>query len=144
MFRKGLSKAKITALAVALCMISMSLKEEGALASASSRELYTWPVPTSSQIEKNYSDEYDGSAHGVIVKVNDSAWDGKAIVSGINTSYGQTVTTTGTYDTDYTLKPTYTDYSSSAKTVYYKVTGGTYYEDYTGSGDIFDSAFGTL
>ena len=45
MLKRGLSKAKITALAVALCMISMSVKEEGILASASSGVRYTWPVP---------------------------------------------------------------------------------------------------
>ena len=60
MLKKGLSKAKITALAVALCMISMSLKEEGALASADGSVYYTWPVPSSATIDKNYGKGYDG------------------------------------------------------------------------------------
>lgn len=60
MLGKGLSKAKITALAIALCMISMSLKEEGALASASGSVYYTWPVPSSATIAKNYGKGYDG------------------------------------------------------------------------------------
>ena len=60
MLKKGFSKAKITALAVALCMISMSIKEEGILASASAGVRYTWPVPASSQIDKNYGEGYDG------------------------------------------------------------------------------------
>ena len=83
----------------------------------------------------NYNAAYDASAHGVKVKVNDSVWDGATIVSGTTTSYGQSVTTTGVYNTNYTLKPTYTNVQSST-TIYYKVTGGTYYEDYTGSGTV--------
>ncbi len=84
----------------------------------------------------NYSAAYDGSAHGVTVKVNDSAWDGKTIVSGTSTSYGTTVTSNGSYNTNYTLSPTYTDFTNGAKTVYYKITGGTYYNDYTGTGTV--------
>ena len=60
MLKRGLSKAKITALAVALCMISMSIKEEGILASANSNVRYTWPVPISTQIDKNYEEGNDG------------------------------------------------------------------------------------
>ncbi|MBE5935449.1 MAG: hypothetical protein E7262_06615 [Lachnospiraceae bacterium] len=60
MLRKKLGKAKITALAVALCMISMSIKEEGILASASSSVRYTWPVPASTTIDKKYGEGYDG------------------------------------------------------------------------------------
>ncbi len=60
MLNKGFSKAKITTLAVALCMISMSIKEEGILASASAGVRYTWPVPVSSQIDKYYGEGYDG------------------------------------------------------------------------------------
>ena len=91
---------------------------------------------TLSVTRTNYSAQYDAAAHGVIVKVNNSDWDGKTIVSGTSTSYGTTVTSTGAYNTNYTLSPTYTDYAASARTVYYKVTGGTYYKDYTGSGTV--------
>ena len=91
---------------------------------------------TLSVTRTNYSAQYDGSAHGVTVKVTNSDWDGKTIVSGTTTSYGTTVTSNGAYNTNYTLSPTYTDYAASARTVYYKVTGGTYYKDYTGSGTV--------
>ena len=91
---------------------------------------------TLSVTRTNYSAQYDGSAHGVIVKVTNSDWDGKTIVSGTTTSYGTTVTSNGAYNTNYTLSPTYTDYAASARTVYYKVNGGTYYKDYTGSGTV--------
>lgn len=60
MFKKGFSKAKFTALAVALCAVAMSMKE-GTLASANNGQpTYMWPVPESSQILKEYSDTYDG------------------------------------------------------------------------------------
>lgn len=60
MFKKGLSKAKITTLAVALCLIYMGMREEGTLASASGQPTYLWPVPESTQISKEYSEAYDG------------------------------------------------------------------------------------
>ena len=60
MFKKGLSKTKITTLAVALCLIYMGMREQGTLASASGQPTYLWPVPGSSKIIKEYSDTYDG------------------------------------------------------------------------------------
>ena len=39
----------------------------------------------------------------------------------------------GAVNTAYNLSPSYTDYTNGAKTVYYKVTGGKYYNDKTGS-----------
>ena len=80
-----------------------------------------------------YSGAYDGSVHYAKIKVTKSDWDGKTIVSGETTSYGQSVATNGAYNTDYDLKLGYTDYTNGAKTVYYKITGGTYYNDLTGS-----------
>ena len=61
MFTKGLSKAKITALAVALCMISMGMRENSTVANASSlKTTYMWPVPDSTEIINPYSEENDG------------------------------------------------------------------------------------
>ena len=82
----------------------------------------------------NYSGNYDGSAHGAKVKVTSSEWNGKTIVSGTSTSYGKTVTSTGVKNTDYALLPTYTDVID--KTIYYKVTGGDYYNDKTGTATV--------
>ena len=39
-------------------------------------------------------------------------------------------------DTSYNLSPGYKDFTNGAKTVYYKVTGGTYYNDATGSATV--------
>ena len=80
-----------------------------------------------------YSGEYDGSNHYAKIKVTKSDWDGATIVSGPTTSYGNTVTTSGQYNVDYNLKPGYSSFTNGAKTIYYKVTGGTYYNDLTGS-----------
>lgn len=57
---KGLSKVKITALAVALGVIFMGMREEGTLASANGQPTYLWPVPESSQISREYSESNDG------------------------------------------------------------------------------------
>lgn len=57
---KGLSKVKITALAVALGVIFMGMREEGTLASANGQTTYLWPVPESTQILKEYSEANDG------------------------------------------------------------------------------------
>ena len=60
MFKKGFSKTKFTALAVALCAVAMSM-QDGTLASANNGQpTYLWPVPNSSNIAKEYSDTYDG------------------------------------------------------------------------------------
>ena len=84
----------------------------------------------------NGSRAYNGSALYATVKVTSANWDGKTIVSGTSTSYGNTVTSTGAVNTAYNLLPGYTDFTNGAKTVYYKVTGGTYYNDKTGSGTV--------
>ena len=81
--------------------------------------------------EVNYSGTWDNSSHSSSVKVTKSDWDGKTIVSGTSTSYGTTVTSNGAANTTYNLK-TATDYTAST-TIYYKVTGGTYYNDYEDS-----------
>ena len=80
-----------------------------------------------------YSGTYDGSEHYATIKVNSGSWNGQTIVSGIGTSYGNTVTSTGVTGTTYNLLPSRTDASTAAQTIYYKVTGGTYYKDSTGS-----------
>ena len=80
-----------------------------------------------------YSGTYNGSEHYATIKVNSGSWNGQTIVSGIGTSYGNTVTSTGVTGTTYNLLPSRTDASTTAQTIYYKVTGGTYYKDSTGS-----------
>ena len=84
----------------------------------------------------NYSAAYDGSEHYATIKVTSSEWTGAMIVSGTSTSYGTDVTTNGTVNTSYDLKPGYIDFTDGAKTVYYKVTGGAYYNDKTGSATV--------
>ena len=81
--------------------------------------------------EVNYSGTYDGSAHSSTIKVTSSGWDGKNIVSGTSTSYGTSITTNGATNTVYTLKEA-TNYTAST-TIYYKITGGTNYNDYEDS-----------
>ena len=80
-----------------------------------------------------YSGKYDGKEHYATIKVNSGSWNGQTIVSGIGTSYGNTVTSTGVTVTTYNLLPSRTNASTAAQTIYYKVTGGTYYKDSTGS-----------
>ena len=80
-----------------------------------------------------YNGSYNGTAHNATIKVNSGSWNGQTIVSGIGTSYGNTVTSTGVTGTTYNLLPSRTDASTTAQTIYYKVTGGTYYKDSTGS-----------
>ena len=80
-----------------------------------------------------YSGKYDGKEHYATIKVNSGSWNGQTIVSGIGTSYGNTVTSTGVTGTTYNLLPSRTNASTAAQTIYYKVTGGTYYKDSTGS-----------
>ena len=80
-----------------------------------------------------YSGKYDGKEHYATIKVNSVSWNGQTIVSGIGTSYGNTVTSTGVTGTTYNLLPSRTNASTAAQTIYYKVTGGTYYKDSTGS-----------
>ena len=75
---------------------------------------------------------YSGSAQYAKIKVTKSDWDGATIVSGTTTSYGQSVTTSGVYNTNYNLKPGYTNVQAQT-TIYYKITGGTYYNDLEGS-----------
>lgn len=82
-------------------------------------------------VESSYSGTYDGSAHSSTVKVTSSGWDGATIVCGTSTSYGTTVTSSGVTNTEYAVK-TATNYTAST-TIYYKITGGTNYNDYTDS-----------
>ena len=82
----------------------------------------------------NYNSAYDGSDHGLKVKVTSADWTGGTIQSGTSTSYGENLAN-AVYNTEYTLNPTYTNYTTS-KTIYFKVPGGTYYNDYTGSGTV--------
>ena len=84
----------------------------------------------------NYNAAYDGSTHYATIKVTSASWDGATIVSGTSTSYGTNVTTSGAVNTSYNLSPGYDDFTNGAKTVYYKVTGGTYYNDKTGSATV--------
>ena len=79
-------------------------------------------------VEVNYSNAYDGSSHSSSIKVTSPNWDGKVIVSGTSTSYGTTVTNAGAVNTVYNLK-TATNYTPLT-TIYYKITGGTNYNDY--------------
>lgn len=81
--------------------------------------------------EVNYSGIYNGSPHSSSITVTSPNWDGKVIVSGTSTSYGTTVTNAGTVNTVYNLK-TAKDYTPST-TIYYKITGGTNYNDYADS-----------
>ena len=81
--------------------------------------------------EVNYSNAYDGSSHSSSIKVTSPNWDGKIIVSGTSTSYGTTVTNAGAVNTVYNLK-TATNYTPLT-TIYYKITGGTNYNDYADS-----------
>ncbi len=83
----------------------------------------------------NYNGTYNGQEHGATVKVYSQYWDGATIVSGTTTSYGSTVTSSGAVGTTYTLLPKYTGITNAA-TVYFKITGGTYYNDYTGSATV--------
>ena len=80
-----------------------------------------------------YSAAYDGSTHYATIKVTSADWDGSTIVSGTSTSYGETVTSSGVVNTNYNLSPGYKDFTNGAKNIYYKVTGGIYYNDKTGS-----------
>ena len=84
----------------------------------------------------NYNAAYDGNTHYATINVTSSAWNGSTIVSGTSTSYGTNVTTSGVVNTSYNLKPGYSDFTDGTKTVYYKVTGGTYYNDKTGSATV--------
>lgn len=79
----------------------------------------------------SYSGEWDGSNHSSTVRVENDDWTGKTIVKGSSTSYGTTVTTTGAPDTVYALQ-TASAYTAKT-TIYYKITGDTNYNDYTGS-----------
>ena len=84
---------------------------------------------TLSVTEVNYSGVYDGLSHSSSITVTSANWDGKTIVSGTSTSYGTTVTSTGAVNSEYNLK-TATNYTALT-TIYYKITGGTNYNDYT-------------
>ena len=82
--------------------------------------------------EVNYSGTYDGSEHKSTVKVTSAGWDGATIKSGTTSgTYGTTVTSSGVVGTAYALK-TATNYTAST-TVYYKITGGTNFNDYEDS-----------
>ena len=81
--------------------------------------------------EVNYNAAYDGNSHSSTVKVNSGGWNGKTIVYGASTSYGNTATSSGVTGTAYALH-TATNYTAST-TVYYKITGGTNHNDYTDS-----------
>ena len=77
---------------------------------------------------------YDGNAHNATVKVNSASWDGKTIVSGTSTSYGNTVTSAGVTGTTYNLLPSRT--AQGTTSISYKITGGSYYNDFTGDSSV--------
>ena len=77
-----------------------------------------------------YNGSYNGTAHNATIKVNSVSWDGQTIVSGTSTSYGNTVTSEGVKATAYNLLPSKTD--AGTYPIYYKVTGGHYYNDLAG------------
>ena len=81
-----------------------------------------------------YNGSYNGIAHNATIKVNSVSWDGQTIVSGTSTSYGNTVTSEGVKATAYNLLPSKTD--AGTYTIYYKVTGGHYYNDFASSTSI--------
>lgn len=85
-------------------------------------------------IEVNCNVPWDGESHSSTVTVNvksPAVWDGKTIVKGSSTSYETTVTENGVAGTPYALH-TATAYTAPT-TVYYKITGGTNYNDYADS-----------
>ena len=77
---------------------------------------------------------YNGNAHNATVKVNSASWDGKTIVSGTSTSYGNTVTSAGVTGTTYNLLPSRT--AQGTTSISYKITGGSYYNDFTGDSSV--------
>ena len=77
---------------------------------------------------------YDGKEHNATVKVNSALWDGKTIVSGTSTSYGSTVTSAGVTGTTYNLLPSRT--AKGTTSISYKITGGSYYNDFTGTSSV--------
>ena len=77
---------------------------------------------------------YDGKEHNATVKVNSASWDGKTIVSGTSTSYGSTVTSAGVTGTTYNLLPSRT--AKGTTSISYKITGGSYYNDFTGTSSV--------
>ena len=81
--------------------------------------------------EVNYNAPYDGKSHSSTIKVTNSDWTGKTIVSGSTTSYGTTVTSSGVGDYAYALKSA-TNYTPLT-TIYYKITGDNNYNDYADS-----------
>ena len=77
---------------------------------------------------------YDGNAHNATVKVNSASWNGKTIVSGTSTSYGNTVTSAGVTGTTYNLLPSRT--AQGTTSISYKITGGSYYNDFKGTSSV--------
>ena len=77
---------------------------------------------------------YDGKEHNATVKVNSASWDGKTIVSGTSTSYGNTVTSAGVTGTTYNLLPSRT--AQGTTSISYKITGGSYYNDFKGASSV--------
>ena len=77
---------------------------------------------------------YDGKEHNATVKVNSASWDGKTIVSGTSTSYGNTVTSAGVTGTTYNLLPSRT--AQGTTNISYKITGGSYYNDFKGASSV--------
>ena len=77
---------------------------------------------------------YNGNAHNATVKVNSASWNGKTIVSGTSTSYGNTVTSAGVTGTTYNLLPSRT--AQGTTSISYKITGGSYYNDFKGTSSV--------
>ena len=77
---------------------------------------------------------YDGKEHNATVKVNSASWDGKTIVSGTSTSYGNTVTSAGVTGKTYNLLPSRT--AQGTTSISYKITGGSYYNDFKGASSV--------
>ena len=77
---------------------------------------------------------YDGKEHNATVKVNSASWDGKTIVSGTSTSYGNTVTSAGVTGTTYNLLPSRT--AQGTTNISYEITGGSYYDDFKGTSSV--------
>ena len=84
----------------------------------------------------NYENKYDSRAHSAIIVVTTNDWIGGTILSGTNTDYGYTVTSSGTANKVYNLQPTYKEPTNGEKTIYYKVLGGNYYNDKLGEAKV--------
>lgn len=101
----------------------------------------TWTVTKANLTVTATSERnYNGSAQYPAIAVTSSGWDGKTIVAGTSTSYGTTIQSNGMSNTPYNLTVVSGTNVKDSKTnpgtygpAYYKITGGTNYNDYTGS-----------